>query len=59
MNYICENCGAFIFRERPLVCEACDGNMCDFCDRDLCENCIEDEIEVEIEEKGNADIAGE
>jgi hypothetical protein len=46
MNYVCDNCGGFIFRERPGVCYACDGSLCDFCDKDLCENCIEDELEA-------------
>jgi hypothetical protein len=57
MNYICEHCGDFIFRERPRVCEVCDGGMCDFCTRDLCDTCIE--IFGKEEVGGNADIAGE
>jgi hypothetical protein len=57
MNYVCDNCGVFIFRERPRVCAVCDGSMCDFCTRDLCEICIKVFGKDEIEAGKNADIA--
>jgi hypothetical protein len=50
MNYVCENCGGLIFRERPLCCNSCDGSMCEPCDKDLCEACVE-ALEYENEEK--------
>jgi hypothetical protein len=49
MNYVCKNCGAFVFRDRPTVCEACDGSLCDFYDRDFCDKCIEDICREETE----------
>jgi hypothetical protein len=49
MNYVCDNFGVFIFRERPRVCEVCDGSMCDFCARDLCDTCINDFYKEEEE----------
>jgi hypothetical protein len=58
MNYVCGNCGGFIFRGRSLVCGACDGSMCGFCDRDLCDTCIDDFCGEEVEVREYADIAG-
>jgi hypothetical protein len=49
MNYVCKNCGSFIFRERPPVCEACDGSMRDFCNRDLCDARIDEVCREETE----------
>jgi hypothetical protein len=58
MNYICDHCGMWIWRERPHICETCDGSMCVPCTVNLCSGCIEELYGNDNEEADNADIAG-
>ena len=45
----CKICNLPVFRELPLMCKSCDGNMCESCDENVCGDCIEKDGEEEME----------